>query len=237
MAYSGGGAGSTATAGQGLFSFAAPGSGFFMDTGGLPFTQGLTDSLGLTTNPYIGADMAAYDPYAINTGYGGAAYDAQNRRFQSSLSPQYQQLQQGLFNQYNSYDPNNYLSLMRQRAAPGNQANYQGLENRLFSQGRLDHSQVYEPGGAMRGLFDAQQQQDLGFQLSADQMSNQFQNSIMDRLFGLAGLEKSLYDPLYQQGSLDVQASGNAAQAFSNQAGQNQSGITGIVGSVLGGLF
>lgn len=236
MAYTAG-SGTTASAGEGLFSFAAPGSGFFMDSGGLPFTQGLTDALGLTTNPYIAADMAAYNPYAINTGYGGAAYDAQNRRFQSSLSPQFQAMQQGLFNQYAGMSPDNYLNLMRQRAAPGNQAAYEGLENRLFSQGRLDHSQVNQPGGAMRGLFDSFANQDLGFQLSADQMSDQFQNSIMDRLFGLAGLEKSLYDPLYQQGSLDVQASGNAANAFANQANSNQNMIGGIVGSVLGGLF
>lgn len=228
----------TASAEQGLFSFAVPGSGFFMDdTGGLPFTQGLTDALGLTTNPYIAADMASYDPYAISTGYGSASYNAQDRRFRSSLSPQYQDMQRGLFGEYNMMQPGQYLNLMRQRAAPANESAYLGMENRLFSQGRLGASQPYGEGGAMRGLMDSFANQDLGFQLSADQMSNQFRDSITDRLFGLAGLEKSLYDPLYQQGSLDVQASGNAAQAFSNQAGQNQSFIGGIFDSVLGGLF
>ena len=134
MAYTAG-QGETATAGQGLFSFAVPGSGFFMDSGGLPFTQGLTDALGLTTNPYIGADMAAYNPYNVQTGYGGAGYNPTNRTFQSGLSPEYQAMRQGLFGEMNNLSSDNYLSLLRQRAAPGNEAAYQGLENRLFSQG------------------------------------------------------------------------------------------------------
>lgn len=197
----------------------------------------ITDALGLTNDPGEAAGMAQYNPYNINASYGNVDYDPASRTFTSQLDPRMQQMQQSLFGEFGNYNADNYLSLLRQRAAPQNEANYQGLENRLFSQGRLDHSQAYQPGGAMRGLFDAQAQQDLGFQIGADEWAMNQRSNLMDQMGWFNQLESGLWNPLAQQGQIGAAGQRTAAGIYGNQQQFNSAMTHDIYKQIAGGIM
>ena len=202
--------------------------------------------MGLSLNPFTGFGLlepdlgpaqqaAEYDPYNINTSYGSLGFDESTGTFNSKLSPELMSIQSGLFGQYGQVSPEQQLELMRTQAAPYNQAATQGLENRLFSQGRLDHSQVYEEGGAMRGLFDAQANQDLQFQMMAEQQAQAAQMNYLNQILGLQGMESSLYNASMGQGSLGMQGQMQQSNLQAQQDAFLGNALFGLGGAALGG--
>ena len=204
--------------------------------------DGAFDALGLTPDMSGAINAAAFDPYNIQTSYGGANYDAENRLFSTSLNPALQGVMGGLQEQYGQINPEQQLNLMRERAQPYNEAMGQGIENRLFSQGLLGASKEYQPGGQMRGFFDSVMNQDMGFQLSAQQQAQQQQTNLLNQIFGLAGLENNLFGQQQQFGALQTGAGANQASLMAQQAmavpnlvGNIISG--GVQGAAMGGIF
>lgn len=183
--------------------------------------SGITDALGITTDPSKYSDMAQFNPYNIESTYGSLAYDPTSRTFTSSLSPEMQGIQQGLFSQYGQSGAGDYLNLMRQQAAPYNEAMGQGIENRMFSQGLTGASKEYQPGGQMRGFWDSVMNQDMGFQLQADQMAQQNQMNLLNQLFSISNLQNSLFNAGQGMGGLQVTGAGNAAKVGGSIAMNN----------------
>ena len=107
---------------------------------------------------------------------------------------------------------------MREQAQPYEQAQYQNLENRLFSQGRLGASAAYQPGGEMRSLFDSFANADLNRQLMAQQQAQQSQQAILNQIFGLTGLEQGLFNTQGMFGGLQTSAGANQASLMAQQA-------------------
>ena len=130
--------------------------------------------------------------------------------------PRLSALQSRYFDQLGQVSPTQELDLFRQQAAPYNQAASQAVENRLFSQGRLDHSQAYRPGGVMRGLWDAQAQQDLGFQQQAIQNARAREAQLLGQFSGVRGL----------QSQEQQQALGNYTSLFGMQDALRQQGLS-----------
>ena len=118
---------------------------------------------------------------------------------------------------------------MREQAAPYEQAQYQGLENRLFSQGLLGASKVDQPGGPRRSLFDSFANADLNRQIQAQQLAQQSQASILNQIFGLTNLEQSLFAPQATFGSIQTGAGANVA----NLQAQEASFIPNLFGNLL----
>lgn len=193
------------------------------------------DMLGLGPDLSGAINTAAYNPYNVQTSYGGLTYDDQNRTFTSALSPELQGIQSGLFSQYGQVNPNQQLDLFRQQAAPYNEAQYLDMENRLFSQGRLGHSQVYNPGGQMRGLFDAQANQDLQFQLMAQQQAQQAQQNYLNQILGISNMENSLFNASMGQGQIGMQGQLQQSQLQAQQDAFMPNAIWGLGGAALGG--
>ena len=197
--------------------------------------------MGLSLNPFTGFGLlepdlgeaqqaAEFNPYNINASYGSLAYDPESRTFTSSMSPELMGIQQGLFSQYGQISPEQQLSLFREQAAPYNQAASQQLENRLFSQGRLDASQEYQPGGAMRGLFDAQANQDLQFQMMSAQQAQAQQMNYLNQILGIGSMEQNLFNAGMGMGQIGMQGQ---LQQSNLQAQQDAFGLNAILG--LGG--
>ena len=203
--------------------------------------SGITNALGLTEDPGKAAGMAQYTPYNINASYGQTNYDPATRTFNSSLDPRMQQMQQSLFGQFDQYDPNAYLQMLRQQAAPYEQQQSLGLENRLFSQGRLEHSAVDQPGGARRSLFDSFANADLQRQLGANQWAQQGRSGLMDQMGWFNALENSMWNPLAQQGQIGASGQQMAGQLYGNQSQFNSSMTNtifeNIAGGIMGGMF
>ena len=190
------------------------------------------DGVGSMLTPDLsGAQAAAaFNPYDISTSYGSASYNPTDRTFSTSLDPRLQSAMSGLFSQYGAIDPTQQLNLMREQAAPYEQAQYQGLENRLFSQGLLGASKVDQPGGARRSLFDSFANADLNRQIQAQQLAQQSQASILNQIFGLTNLEQSLFAPQATFGSIQTGAGANVA----NLQAQEASFIPNLFGNLLG---
>ena len=192
---------------------------------------------GLLENDTSGATAAAqFNPYNIQSSYGSLNYDPTNRLFTSAIDPQIQGSVDRLWSQYGQISPEQQLSLFRQQAAPFNEAQSLGLENRLFSQGRLDHSQVDQPGGARRSLFDSFANQDFGFQQQATAQSQQAQTNFINQILGLMAPEQNLFNAGMGLGQIGAQ--GQIAGAnIQGQAGlqQQQLGYN-IFNDILGGV-
>ena len=199
--------------------------------------SGITDALGLTTDPDKYSQMAQFNPYNIRSSYGSLAYDPSTRTFTSSVNPEISRLQSQFLSRMGQTSPESELGLFRQMAEPYNRAASEGLENRLFSQGRLDHSQVYEPGGAMRGLYDAFSQQDLGFQQRALANSRAEEQRLMDNYRSLFGFDTSLFNMGQGMGSLQVQGAGNAAQVGAGVSMSNNAMMKEIYDSIAQGIM
>lgn len=173
------------------------------------------DVLGLTPDMGGAIQAAQFDPYNVQSSFGSLNYDPSQRLFSTSLNPQ---ITQGF-----NTDPMQTLGLMRQQAAPYQQQERLNLENRLFSQGLLQHSAVDQPLGARRSLFDAQQQQDFGFQL-------QSQAQALQNLLAMAGLEQNLFGMGAGMGQLGQQAAGNVAGLMAQEAAV----VPNLIGSAIG---
>lgn len=185
------------------------------------FDNPITDFLGLTPDMSGAADAAQFNPYNINSSFGTLSYNPASRSFSTVSQPglnlfrtnlekqnqmgmpgiRMRQLP-GLWDQqgsiYNTVSPQTELDLLRSQADPYNQAQYKNLESRLFKQGRLGASQEYDAGGAMRGLFDSQAQQDLAFQQQAIGNAMARENQAMQR-------EGQLFDMSLQGGNYAMQ--------------------------------
>ena len=179
--------------------------------------------------------QAEFRPYNVNSSYGSLNYDPSNRTFTSQLDPRLQELQSGLFSQYGQISPDQQLSLFRQQAQPYNQAASQQLENRLFSQGRLDASQEYAPGGAMRGLFDSFANQDLQFQQMAQQQAQAAQMNYLNQLLGLGNFEQNLFNAGLGAGQIGMQGQLQQSQLQAQQDAFLPNALFGLAGAGLGG--
>lgn len=177
------------------------------------------------------ADAAEFKPYNIQSSYGDLAFDPATRTFTSSLDPGLARLQSSYRSRLGSVSPAQELSLFRQQAAPYNEAAALNLENRLFSQGRLDHSQVYQPGGAMRGLFDAQAQQDLAFQQQAISNAMAREAQLYNQYTGLFAPEQSLFNMGMGMGNIGMQGQLQQSQL----RGQEAQYMPNLMSSLLGG--
>lgn len=195
----------------------------------------ITDAVGLTnTSGMEDAARAAAQstqPWGLNTSFGSVTPDYQNKTLTGNVDPRFAGYQNRLFSQLGQVSPDQQLALMRQQAEPYNQAASQGLENRLFSQGRLDHSQVYQPGGAMRGLFDAQFNQDLSFQQQAQQQAWGREQQLLGSLLSSYGPEQSLFGQAFGGGAASGQGGMAGAQILSQSAMQ----MPNLMSSLLGG--
>ena len=193
------------------------------------------DVLGLSPDLSGAIGQAQFNPYNIQSSAGSLNYDPNSRSFNSQLNPQLSNIQRGLFSQFGQANPEQQLSLFRQQAAPFNEAQSLGLENRLFSQGRLDHSQVDQPGGARRGLFDAQLNQDFGFQQQAQQQSQQQQMALIQQLLGINSLESGLFSQGQGFGQIQQQGNTTAAGLQAQQDSFGPNAFFGLLGAGLGG--
>ena len=202
--------------------------------------------MGFSLNPFTGfgllePDMgeaqaqAEFKPYNINASYGSLGYDPSSRTFTSQLSPELMGIQSGLFSQYGQINPEQQLSLFREQAAPFNQAASQNLENRLFSQGRLDASQEYAPGGAMRGLFDSFANQDLQFQQMAAQQAQAQQMNYLNQILGLGNFEQNLFNAGLGAGQIGMQGQLQQSQLQAQQDAFLPNALWGLGGAALGG--
>jgi hypothetical protein len=195
----------------------------------------ITDAIGLTNHAGMEAAAAASaqstQPWGLFSSYGSVTPDRANKTLTTTLDPRWAAYQNSLFGQLGTTSPDQQLALLRQQAQPYNEAAYQGLENRLFSQGRLDHSQVYQPGGAMRGLFDAQLNQDLSFQQMAQQQAWQREQQLLGSLLSSYGPEQSLISSAFGGGVSSGQGGLAGAQILSQSAMQ----MPNLMSSLLGG--
>lgn len=98
----------------------------------------------------------------------------------------------------------------------------------------------------MRGLFDAQANQDLQFQQMAQQQAQQAQTNYMNQYMGIAGLDAGLFNAGMGMGNIGAQGqiAGAGIQAqgsmFNSQMGYNvfndiMSGVTSMFGGGIGG--
>ena len=205
--------------------------------------------MGLSLNPFTGFGLldeltpdtsgaqaqAEFNPYNINASYGSLGYDPASRTFTSQLSPELMNMQSGLFSQYGQINPEQQLALMREQAAPYNQAASQQLENRLFSQGRLDASQEYGAGGAMRGLFDSFANQDLQMQMSAQQQAQAAQMNYLNQILGINNMENSLFNAGMGMGNIGMQGQLQQSNLQAQQDAFMSNAIFGMGGAALGG--
>ena len=212
---------------------------------------GITDAIGLTDSKagQRAADAARFNPYNINTTFGGIDYDPHTRMFTSSIDPRLSRYAGGLMGEIGGINPNQQLDLYRQLSAPYEQAQYQNLENRLFSQGRLGAGMEYQPGGSMRGLFDSFQQADLMRQTQAYDWANAQRNAILGQIAGIQGMEMGLFSPAQQMGAIGAQGqiAGGQMMLSNSQFTADMTkqivdsiaqGITsGFTGGMGGGLF
>jgi hypothetical protein len=189
--------------------------------------------LGLTPDLGDAAQSAQFNPYNINQSFGSLSYDPESRSFTSQLNPHLQGIQQSLFSQYGKTDPMQQLGLMRQQAQPYNEAMGQGIENRLFSQGLMGASKEYQPGGQMRGFWDSVLNQDMGFQLSAQQQAQQAQQNYLNQLLGLGNLEQGLFGNVTNLGSVQTGAGANVANIQATGA----MALPNLIGSLGGGAI
>ena len=109
------------------------------------------------------------------------------------------------------------------------------MENRLFSQGRLDHSQVYQPGGAMRGLFDSFANQDLQFQTMAAQQAQQQQMNYLNQILGIGSMEQNLFNAGMGMGQIGMQGQLQSSQLQAQQDAFIPNMLWGLGGAALGG--
>jgi len=206
--------------------------------------------MGFSLNPFTGFGLledvlspdtsgaqakAEFNPYNINASYGSLAYDPSNRTFTSQMDPRLSGIQSGLFSQYGQVSPEQQLSLFRQQAQPYNEAAYQGLENRLFSQGRLDASQEYGAGGAMRGLFDSFANQDLQFQQMAAQQAQAQQMNYLNQILGIGSMEQNLFNAGMGMGQIGMQGQLQQSNLQAQQDAFLPNALFGLGGAALGG--
>lgn len=189
------------------------------------------DFLGLTPDMGGAINAAQFNPYNVNQSTGSVNYDAASRTFNSQLNPQLQGIQQGLFSQYGAVDPTQQLNLMRQQAQPFNEQMGLNLENRLFKQGLTGASVVDQPGGARRSFFDSVLNQDMGFQMQAQQQAQQQQMAYLQQLLGISGMENNMFSNAMGMGGIGMQ--GQMQQ--SNLMGQSAMAMPNLLGSLLGG--
>ena len=198
----------------------------------------ITDAIGLTDSKAgeRAAAAAQFNPYNINTSFGGVDYDRATRTFSSQLDPRLSGLMGGYMGELGQIDPRQQLSLFRQQAAPFEQAQSQALENRLFSQGRLDASQEYAPGGAMRGLFDSFQQADLMRQMQARDWANAQRAALLGQIGGIQGMEMGLFSPAQQMGALGAGGQQMGAQMMMQGSMNTQNFLGSLIGGSMMGL-
>lgn len=164
----------------------------------------------------------------------GNEFNQYNNSQNNPLATQFNQNASGFLSGLGQVNPNqlssDYTANLRAQANPGNQRAADSLASRLFATGGLGSS-----GGAnlMGGLQEAQDQQDLGFQLAGKQYAGQEQS----RMAGLAQGFAQQGDQL--QNSTNVRATQrfqNAMQLFGagqqNAQGQNSAGLGMLNGSL-----
>ena len=206
--------------------------------------SGALEAIGLTPDLSGIAAQSGFNPVNIQSGTGSLAFDPESKTFTSQLSPELQQLQQGLFQQLGGFqqrapfDTEKALGLLREQAAPFEEQQRLNLEQRLFKQGLTGASMVNRPGGARGSLFQAQQSGDLARQLAAQQLSQQQQTTegnlqaqLMSQLFGIGGQEQGLFSA--GQGFSQLEQQGRQNQA--NILMQQEMASSDLIGNLLGG--
>lgn len=148
---------------------------------GSGFLSGIAPATASTSlNPFLSGEfdttngmMGGVDPSQFDTSqYGGMAGEAAR----------------GFFGSLGSFDPNqaaaDYTGILRQQAVPEQQRTVNSALSSLFSTGRLGTT-----GGAQQveALANAQNQQDLGFQLAGRQYAGQEQSRMAGLASGFAG--------------------------------------------------
>jgi len=148
----------------------------------------------------------------------------------------------GAGNQQGIYDQQ--LGVLRQGAAPQQQRNFNNLQDRLFSQGLLGGG-TSATGEAMRGFFEAQNSQDLGFQNQAfgnAMQQQQFMQGLGSQQMGMgSGLEQQLFQQMLGSIQQNQQAGmgrlgaaqgllGFGGDLFSQQFGSGVQGLQGLLG-------
>lgn len=191
----------------------------------------VTGFLGLTPDMSGVAEAMRFQPQSARTSFGSTYYDPETTTFGTNFDPRLQQARNRAIGRFIRATPDQQLSLFRQASEPQNQAMMQNLENRLFSQGRLDASQEYAPGGAMRGLFDSFNNQDLQFQLMANQEADRRAMNAMNQISGINNMELSLFNPALQFSGIANQAQQAQGQALM----QGEMATSNFFGSLLGG--
>lgn len=199
------------------------------------FLERITDTIGMTNVRRMeeAADAARFSPYNIQSGYGSLTYDPSQRLFTSSVSPDVQRLQDRYLLGLERISPQSELGIMREQAQPYNEALMTGMENRLFSQGRLDHSQVYAPGGPMRGLFDAMLNQDLIFQQQARQNAWAREQQLLRNYMGLFAPEQNLFQAGMGMGQIGMQGQMTGANILAESSEQLPKAMDSIIGGIM----
>jgi len=192
----------------------------------------LFEAIGLVPDMDKAIAASQFDPYNIEASFGSLGFDEATNTFTSSLSPEFQQMLGDWTTQMQNIDPQKQFEMMQAQAAPYEQQQQLGLENRLFSQGLMQHSAQDQPGGARRSLFDSQQNAMMQRQLGAQDWASSNRQNLLNSILGIQGMESGLFNMGMGMGSIGMQGQMQA----SNLMGQQATAGSNIMGNVLGGL-
>lgn len=198
-------------------------------------------------SPYVSRAMSMFGD-KLAPAYGPSTADARKRAIgQLRMQDPSVGLQSQLLGELSAIDPRQQLNLFRQMAAPFEEQQRLGLENRLFAQGLMGASTVDKPGGARRSLFDAQAQADLMRQTQAMDWANQQRQSVLGQYGNLRGLdmarrqqalgEYGTLQGMRQQEKAQDLAGYGALQGLESQRRASMLGQLGIIPGMEMGLF
>lgn len=189
----------------------------------------------------VGAGLTGFQGFNTSSAFGNQRFFEQEGEFNLSQdSP----LFAGILDEFNTNaaaGSGGILELLRQRAAPGNARQFAQTEAGVLNTGRLGLS-VGDRGGIPEfdRLFAAQNQQDLGFQLEAEQQFSQGQAGLLSELQQIQGFLSADVDNVLSsqqtQSQRDI-AAGNLEQAGLTTLLQGRLGQAGINNSLFGGAI
>lgn len=193
------------------------GQGFLGQLGNLGATGGLGSGLQGAYQQYLNSPGLGQDQmeHLVNQAYG----QAMGPNPFAGLQSQFQNASQQSLQSLGSFDPQTaaaqYTSLLRGQAQPENQRAVDSTVQNLFNRGRLGSS-----GGAevLGRLAEAQNQQDLGFQLAGQQYGGAEQNRV-------AGLAQALGSQAGAFGNFGLQNQAQGMNTFGNLVNMDQSRI------------
>lgn len=185
--------------------------------------------------------MSEFNPYNINTGFGGVGFDGNNAY--TYLDPRFQNLSNqllggasGFFDQINSFDPmevtQQQFGLMESILNPIRDRERGDLESRLLSQGRLGSTGGGITQGEFEGNIDRSRQQQLYNALQQGQATQQhllgMGSGMLTQGIGIERMPLDLIGMGGQLGALQNQANLARARMVMDESNRKADQIGGM---------